>query len=109
MISRKIIKKRQTCNAKDNASERLPAIYSGLPKEIKHVVGRDGSENLGVPKNDLIAQLRAVSRDLLTLYVDNCLSKGCRLGKRLKFACLHSNEYRANVPPAITKSQEKKK
>ena len=48
------MKKRQTCNAKDNASERLPAIYSSLPKEIKHVVGRDGSENLGVPPNYVV-------------------------------------------------------
>ena len=58
-------------------------------------------------KNGLIAQLRVVSRGSLTLYVDNCSSKGCRLGKRLKFACVHNNEYRANVPPAIAKIERK--
>lgn len=49
-----MLKKRQTCNAKDYASERLPTIYFGLSKEIKHVVGWDGSENRGVPPNYVV-------------------------------------------------------
>lgn len=50
--------------------------------------------------NNFTLELFFFSGGCSIIYVESASSATCLLGRRLTFACLHINEYRAKVPPA---------